>query len=67
MACGKISLIFVLLLLGVATVVKGRKMIILTKEEVFSVVEGSTVNRLVFSIGNVELQGARRAPPYKIL
>jgi len=39
MACGKISLIFVLLLLGVAKVVKGRKMITLTKE-VSSVVEG---------------------------
>lgn len=62
MACGKISLIFVLLLLGVATVVKGMNMITLTKEDFLLLKEG-TVNRLVFSIGNAELQEARRALP----
>ena len=63
MACGKISLIFVLLLLGVATVVKGMNMITLTKEEDFLLLKEGTVNRLVFSIGNAELQEARRALP----
>lgn len=63
MACGKISLTFVLLLLGVATVVKGMNMITLTKEEDFLLLKEGTVNRLVFSIGNAELQEARRALP----
>lgn len=63
MACGKISLIFVLLLLGVATVAKGRKMITLTKEVVFSVIEGRYSQPFTFSVGNAELQEARRALP----
>jgi len=59
--------VFVLLLLGVATVVKGMNMITLTKEEDFLLLKEGTVNRLVFSIGNAELQEARRLCPKNTL